>query len=108
MTKIGMYGYQVKPFRKYLKDTSNITFAFAMPAGHNDAWSSTAVELGNKTNAVNMVNSNGCNASRIKSFPYEMQDSIYTILEKWLGIDLSNNNYKKGEPVGIKNLFPIL
>jgi len=137
MTEIGMYGYQVKPFSKYLKDASNITFTFAMPVGHkavfnpetmkdidawikqsgnnmlyiygqNDAWSSTAVEPGNKTNAVKMVNPNGCHASRISSFPVEMQDSIYTILEKWLDVDLSVKKHRGGGSVGTKNLFPFL
>lgn len=137
MTEIGMYGYQVKPFSKYLKDTSNITFAFAMPTGHktifnpetmkdidnwlkqsgnnilyiygqNDAWSSTAVNPGNKTNAVKMVNPSGCHSSRIYSFPKEMQDSIYTVLEKWLGVDLSSKKHTRGGSFGTKNLFPIL
>lgn len=137
MTEIGMYGYQVKPFSKFLKDTSNITFEFAMPGGHkaifdpetmkdvdnwlkqsgnnilyiygqNDAWSSTAVDPGNKTNAVKMINPNGCHATRIYSFPKEMQDSIYTILERWLEVDLSVKKHIGGGSVGTKNLFPIL
>jgi len=118
MTEIGMYGYEVGPFKKYLKDTTNITFDFSMPKGHkaifnpevmkdinvwlrdsgnymlyiygqNDAWSSTAVDPGNKTNAVKMVNPGGSHGSRIKSFPTEMQDSIYNVLGKWLDMDLS-------------------
>ena len=124
MTEIGMYGYNVEPFRKYLIDTVNITFSFAMPQGHdkvkynfetmkdidswlkesgnnmlyiygqNDAWSSTAVDPGNKTNAVKMYNPSGSHSSRIKSFPDEMQDSIYTVLEKWLEVDLSSKKHK--------------
>jgi len=138
MTEIGMYGYKVKPFAKYLKDTSNITFTFAMPTGHkakfnseamkdidswlkvkgnnmlyiyggNDAWSSTQVDPGNKTNAVKMVNPGGSHATRISSFPTEMRDSIYTVLEKWLNVDLSSNKHHSGGgSVGVKNLFPIL
>lgn len=139
MTEIGMYGYQVKPFIKYLKDTSNITFSFAMPAGHNavfnpatmrdidawikqsgnnmlyiygqnDAWSSTAIDPGNKTNAVKMVNPGGCHSTRISSYPIEMQDSIYYVLEKWLNVDLSSKKYHGGGggSVSSKYIFPIL
>jgi len=117
MTEIGMYGYEVAPFKEYLKDKSNITFDFTMPKGHkavfnpevmkdinvwlrdsgnymlyiygqNDAWSSTAVDPGNKTNAVKMVNPNGSHSSRIKSFPMAMQDSIYHVLGRWLDMKL--------------------
>lgn len=139
MTEIGMYGYQVKPFSKYLKDTSNINFSFAMPEGHNrvkydyetmrdidswikesgnnmlyiygenDAWSSTAVEPGSKTNAVKMYNPGGSHSSRIYSFPAEMQDSIYTVLEKWLNVDLSSKKHLGGGgSIGAKYIFPIL
>ncbi len=123
MTEIGMYGYDIKPFKKYLKDTVNITFDFTMPKGYkavfnpetmkdvdawlkengnnmlyiygqNDAWSSTAVVPGNKTNAVIMFNPGGSHSSRIKHFPAEMQDSIYTVLEKWMGVDLSSKKSK--------------
>lgn len=125
MTEIGMYGYQVEPFKKYLKDTANITFTFAMPKDHypkynyqtmkdidswikesgnnilylygqNDAWSSTAVDPGTKTNAVKLYNPGGSHRTRIKSYPPEMQDSIYTVLEKWLNVDLSSRKHKRG------------
>ncbi|NOU18166.1 MAG: peptidase [Bacteroidales bacterium] len=138
MTEIGMYGYQVKPFSKYLKDTSNIIFNFAMPNGHkavfnpdimkdidswvkesgnnmlyiygqNDAWSSTAVNPGNKTNAVLMINPEGSHKTRISSFPVQMQDSIYTVLEKWLKVDLSSKKHGGGGNfTGTKRVFQIL
>ena len=123
MTEIGMYGYEVEPFKKYLKDKSNVTFDFAMPKGHkavfhpevmqdintwlrdsgnymlyiygqNDAWSSTAVDPGNKTNAVKKINPGGSHASRIISFPTEMQDSIYHVLGRWLGMKLPADGNK--------------
>lgn len=118
MTEIGMYGYEVKPFHKFLDDKENITFDFTMPKGYehaafnvstmekvdkwvkesgnyilyiygqNDAWSSTAVDVGDKTNAVIMFNPGGSHASRIKSFPSEMQDSIYHVLSSWLDMEV--------------------
>lgn len=123
MTEIGMYGYEIEPFKEYLKDTTNITFDFTMPKGYkaifnpktmknvqhwietqgnnmlyiygeNDAWSCTAVEPGDKTNAVKMVNPGGSHSTRIKDFPPVMKDSIYTVLEQWLDLNLS----KKGQP----------
>lgn len=137
MTEIGMYGYELAPFKKYLRDTANITFKFSMPQGHhaafnpevmqdinrwvkdsgnfilyiygqNDGWSSTAVEPGNKTNAVKMVNPGGNHTTRIKSFPPEMQDSIYSVLEKWLQVDLSKNKSMKSAGTGKPYRFPIL
>lgn len=125
MTEIGMYGYEVEPFKKYLSDTSNITFAFSMPKGHkavfrpeimqdidrwvkdsgnyilyiygqNDAWSSTAVDPGNKTNAVIMFNPGGCHSTRINNFPQEMQDSIIRVLEKWLQLELKDDRIPAG------------
>ncbi|MHC1703289.1 MAG: S28 family serine protease [Tenuifilaceae bacterium] len=137
MTEIGMYGYQVKPFSKYLKDTANITFDFTLPKGHtptfrfevmkdidrwvkdsgnyflyiygqNDAWSSTAVDPGNKTNAVKMVNPNGSHSTRINNFPPELQDSIYNILEQWLEVDLSSRKNQFGGGNAKPANFPIL
>ena len=122
MTEIGMYGYRVKPFSRYLSDTANITFSFAMPRGHraifnasamsdidrwvedsgsymlyiygqNDAWSATAVDPGRKTNAVKMVCPGGSHSSRIKDFPPELQDSIYKVLGRWLDLKLPANGY---------------
>ena len=117
-----MYGYRVKPFSRYLSDTANITFSFAMPRGHraifnasamsdidrwvkdsgsymlyiygqNDAWSATAVDPGRKTNAVKMVCPGGSHSSRIKDFPPELQDSIYKVLGRWLDLKLPANGY---------------
>lgn len=119
MTEVGMYGYEVEPFKQYLSDTADVLFDFTMPPGWQakfnpetmlavdrwvknegnnmlyiygeyDAWSATAVELTTKTNAVKMVNPKGCHRTRIKSFPQQMQDSIYTVLELWLDVDLDS------------------
>lgn len=117
MTEIGMYGYEVDIWKDYLTDTVNITFDFTMPAGHKvvfdeesmqkvnewvqnkgnnmlyiygeyDPWSATAVEIGPNTNAKKFVNPGGDHTTRIKSFPAEMRDSIYSLLENWLKAEL--------------------
>lgn len=135
MTEIGMYGYDIEPFKEYLKDTSNIKFEFTLPEGvqvsfdtsamrkvdrwlkneadnmlyiygQNDAWSATAVEPSENTNAVKMVNPGGCHGTRIKSFPTEMQDSIYHVLENWLGIEIQREIGGGGMPSD--NLFEVL
>ena len=118
MTQIGMYGYEVEPFEKYLPDTSNITFEFTLPEdidasfdrsamrdvnqwlkkngnnmlyiyGENDPWSATSFKPSAQTNAVKMVNPGGSHRTRIESFPTEMKDSIYTVLEKWLDVKIN-------------------
>ncbi|MFO8234143.1 MAG: S28 family serine protease [Bacteroidales bacterium] len=119
MTQIGMYGYDTEPFKKYLPDTTNITFEFTLPEGvdasfdtsimkdvnqwlknsgnhmlyiygENDPWSATSFTPSKQTNAVKMVNPEGSHKTRIKSFPTEMKDSIYTLLEKWLDIKINS------------------
>lgn len=118
MNQIGMYGYNIEPFKRYLPDKQNITFNFTLPKGYapsfdssamldinrwekdsgnyilyiygeNDAWSSTAVEPGSKTNAVKMVCPGGSHSTRIKDFPRPMRDSIYLTLERWLEIPIN-------------------
>jgi hypothetical protein len=117
LTEIGMYGYEVEPFRKYLEDTTNITFEHTLPEGvtvsfdstamqevqqwiqtegnnmlyiygEYDPWSATSVNPGEKTNAVKMVNPGGSHRTRIDSFPAYMKDSIYSVLEKWTGVEI--------------------
>lgn len=137
MTEIGVYGYEVEPFKKYLKDSVNINFSFSMPKGQiatfrsesmqdinrwvkdsgnymlyiygqNDPYNATSVDPGNKTNAVKMVNPGGSHATRIKNFPSELQDSIYTVLEKWLNVDLSSKKKIAGGGTAKPIFFQIL
>lgn len=117
MTEIGMYGYEIEPFKKYLKDSCNIKFDFTLPKeieaefnpeimqrvnewiqsegdymlyiyGEDDPWSATSVVPSPKTNAVKMVNPDGSHRTRIKHFPAEMKDSIYEVLEKWTDLSI--------------------
>ena len=117
MSEIGMYDYRYAPFHEYLDDTTNITFEHTMADsmevafdstamrdvhdwlkkhgnqmmyiyGEQDPWSATAFTPSEKTDAVKFVNPGGSHRTRIKSFPLTMQDSIYTVLEKWLDVDI--------------------
>lgn len=126
LTEIGMYGYEIEPFKNYLKDTININFEFTLPYGvnttfnpevmkdidswiqnegnymlyiygENDAWSSTAVEPSEKTIAIKMVNPGGCHSTRIESFPEDMKESIYNVLESWLDVDIKHEPRSGGK-----------
>lgn len=59
--------------------------------GELDAWSSTAVEIGSKTNAVKMVKKGGSHRTRINSFSDEEKENIFNTLENWLDIKINRN-----------------
>lgn len=117
LTQLGFYDYDITPFKKYLHDTKNVTFDYKMPKGveatydpepmkdvnewlqkhgnnmlyiygEYDPWGSTGVNPSAQTNAVKMVNPKGNHRTRIKSFPPDMQDSIYRVLESWLHLKI--------------------
>ena len=121
MTEIGMYGYEAAPFKEYLKDTVNIRFDFSMPKGVDytfkpevmadihqwvqdsgnymlfvygeyDAWSASAAEESDNTNARVFKNPQGTHASRIYSFPPKMKKEIFATLEEWLGFEVPVKN----------------
>jgi PS-10 peptidase S37 len=56
--------------------------------GENDAWSSTAVDIGDKTNAVKMVKKDGSHKTRIITFEGDEKEMIYSTLEKWLEVEI--------------------
>jgi len=120
LTQIGMYGYEIEPFKQYLEDTSNITFDEIFPDiahepfdssvmkdvrqwlkqhgdnmlyiyGGSDPWTATSFTPGKNTNAVKMVKPYGSHKTRIKSFSLSRRDSIYTTLENWLNVDINKN-----------------
>ena len=120
LTQIGMYGYKVAPFQQYLEDTSNITFDEIFPDiahkpfdtsvmkdvhqwlkrkgdnmlyiyGGSDPWTATSFTPGENTNAVKMVKPQGSHKTRIKSFSLSRRDSIYTVLENWLNVDINED-----------------
>lgn len=118
MTEIGMYGYEFEPWQEFLSDTTNITFDFTMPKGHRvvfnpesmqrinewiqsegnymlyiygeyDPWSATAVVPSPKTKSAIFFNPAGDHTTRIYSFPETTRDSIYRVIEDWLGVTIS-------------------
>jgi len=135
LTEIGMYGYEIEPFKKYLKDTTNITFEFNLPKGtedvtynyeamkdinnwvqnegnymlyiygQNDAYFATAVEPSKNTNAVRMVNPKGCHTTRIETFPDNMKKEIYKILQDWMSEEPKKVN--QGVAGGSEVLFEV-
>ncbi|NOQ27013.1 MAG: peptidase [Bacteroidales bacterium] len=127
LSEIGFYDYDITPFRKYLEDSVNITFDYKIPShinydfnaesmqdikkwiqksgdymlyiyGENDPWAATAVNPSDNTIAVKMVNPDGNHRTRIKSFPDDMKDSIYDILENWSGVEIVKTNNRGGNP----------
>lgn len=127
LTEIGFYDYDIKPFKKYLKDTANITFNFKIPDsikveynsesmqdintwiqqdgnfmlylyGENDPWAATAVNPSDKTFSVKMTNPGGNHRTRIHSFPDDMKENIYTLLESWLDVSITREDRSGGNP----------
>jgi hypothetical protein len=56
--------------------------------GEYDTWSAPAVQLTGETNAVKMVLKGGSHRTRIKHFPDDEKEIIYSTLEDWLGIEI--------------------
>lgn len=114
MTEIGMYEYDIKPFKKYLDDKKNITFRFTMPKGYEnrpfnekqmkdinrwlqtdaekmlfiyggrDPWGATAVDLKSNGKCYKFVRGDMHHGCRISSFEGAPKDDIMEILKVWL------------------------
>ncbi len=56
--------------------------------GENDTWSATAVNIGDRTNAVKMVKEGGSHRTRISSFDGDEKEKIYSTLENWLDVEI--------------------
>jgi hypothetical protein len=106
MTEMGIYDYDITPFRKYLKDTKNVTFIHTMPKGLEDTvfdgrtvkriydwlqtdaasmifiyggldtWGSTGVDLGSNTKCKKYVMPTGHHGTRIRTFNENMRKDI--------------------------------
>ena len=113
-TNYGYYGYDITPFKDYLKYADGHTPFFIPPGsnptfdpepmkdisnwvqtdaknfifiyGGNDPWSSTGVCLTGRTNSIKMILPGGSHRTRIKSFSDKDQKLIYSKLEEWLDL----------------------
>jgi hypothetical protein len=119
LTEIGIYGYQTKPFAKYLGDTTDFTFDFTAPNGYTpvynpkpmqevklfldnkaenmlfiygglDTWGATAYHPSGKNNLVNMTLPNGHHGTRIKNFPKKDREYIYSLISKWMDVNIND------------------
>ena len=117
LTEIGMYSYEVAPFKKYINYDKDLTFDFTLPEGVDgtfnpesmiavdqwlktkadkmlfiygeyDTWSATQVELKDNDKCQKFINPAGAHGTRIKSFPNEMQKEIVKTLETWLEMEI--------------------
>ncbi|MBI9072520.1 MAG: hypothetical protein JEY94_13040 [Melioribacteraceae bacterium] len=85
---LGKLMFDPEPMRyveNYLKNSSN---NFLYIYGENDTWSATAVDIGDKTNAVKMVKKDGSHRTRIRSFEGGEKEKIYSTLENWLDMEI--------------------
>ena len=114
LTEMGMYSYEIKPFKKFLKDTTDVTFDFTAPKGVSvkfrpeltqmakkfvettdkqmmyiygeyDTWSATSAQISeNNKNSIKMVLPKGHHGTRIRHFKDKQKEKIYKTLETWL------------------------
>ncbi len=113
MRQIGMYGYDIEPFKAYTDYTSNVDFVFTLPSGievafepefmqkvdiflrhyannmifiygEYDPWSATALEPGGQTNTFKVVKKGGSHRTRIANLPEQQQKQVLDSLNTWL------------------------
>ncbi|MDR1756420.1 MAG: peptidase [Culturomica sp.] len=113
-TETGLYDYNVKPFRKFLPDKENITFAFALPPGAErkpfnktqmeeinrwlqtdaekmlfiygglDPWTATAVDLKQNGKCQKYLQGGAHHGCRIATFEGPSKMGILETLKEWL------------------------
>ncbi|MDX2445270.1 MAG: S28 family serine protease [Bacteroidales bacterium] len=117
MTEIGYYGYDFSEFEGLLEFVTNPIFTFAAPQdvelvydfqimkdvnsylqsegdnfiyiyGGSDTWSSTSVEIGDKTNALKIYKEGGAHNTRISNLPNNQKELVVSTLENWLEMDI--------------------
>ncbi len=115
LTEMGFYSYNVKPFKEYLNEVKQPSFNHTLPDGikanYNkklskkvsrwlqkdgnnmlyiyggyDAWSSTAVQTGDKTNAIKLVLPGGSHATRLGNFDEATRLEAISRLKEWTGV----------------------
>lgn len=117
LTEIGMYDYNIDPFKKFLDDKENITFAFTMPKGveqkafnekqmkainkwlqtdaekmlfvygGSDPWSATAVDLKMNSKCRKYVQGDMNHGCRIANFDPISKEDLINTLKEWLKED---------------------
>ena len=119
LTEIGMYSYEIEPFKAYIDYENNLTFNHVFPNdpirkfdptsmekvnkwlytdaekmlfiyGEYDTWSATAVDLHGNEKCKKFINPEGSHGTRIRSFPSETKREIIKTLEAWLEIKIEN------------------
>ncbi len=114
MKQMGMYGYNIAPFKQWTVFKHNPNFNFTLPKGtkpgfdpsvmdsidcfirhraHNmmflvggsDPWGSTSVNLTYQNNLVKFIKPGGSHRTRINNLPPEMKKKAIEILKKWMG-----------------------
>lgn len=115
MNEMGFYWYDTEPFEEYLTEDFS-DFSFAIPKGTKanykkrlskkvakwlknkgnnmiyvyggyDAWSSTAAQIGDKTNAIKLIKPKGSHATRLYLFDEETQNRVYSQIKEWINIE---------------------
>ncbi|MGB5988919.1 MAG: S28 family serine protease [Marinifilaceae bacterium] len=114
MTEMGIYDYDITPFKKYLTDKDNITFRHTMPKGLEDTpfdgstmkkvydwlqtdaenmlfiygamdtWGSTAVELGGNNKCKKFLMPTGHHGTRIRDFSENDKMDIMNCLNQMM------------------------
>jgi hypothetical protein len=113
MKQIGMYGYDISPFKNITVFDKNPDFAFTLPkgakegfdpslvnsvdcfirhraknmmfiVGGSDPWGATSVNLSYQNNLVKFVKPYGSHRTRINNLPSGMRQKAVDLLKKWL------------------------
>ncbi len=113
LTEMGFYSYQIKDFKPWILLHKKPDFSFSAPQGvktryHRrlnkkvnrwiqnegnrilyvygavDAWSSTAVLPGNKTEHLKLLRPNGSHSTRIRHFDQATQQRAYALVKDWI------------------------
>jgi hypothetical protein len=117
LTEMGMYNYQTTGFEEVLQYVTMPDFRHTLPEGVDatynpqlnldvdkwlrkqgnnmlyiygayDAWSATAVQPGNKTNAIKLLLPAGSHRTRLRHFSNEIQEEALNTLREWLQLNL--------------------
>lgn len=116
LTEIGMYDYNVKPFKKYIGSDKNIDFSFTLPEGvarkpfnekqmqdinkwlqtdasnilfiygGKDPWAATAVDLKGNWNCRKYIRAEMDHRCRIKDFDPVSKEDLIDTLKEWLNL----------------------